>query len=155
MNSRLGDGADEVGVANHAHKGHAVAQLLHHVPPGPLAEGADDGRAGDEDLFALLRLTPDTVFRDLKPFVSGVDGAELVELFHQQRALTDDRIQRHVVAHFDKVNLLALHAHVDGALHAGDAAAKDHHAVGDGLLVLVLVVDKDHVLSIQAGDRRA
>ena len=151
----FGDGADRVGVADHAHPRRTVVELLRHVPAGTLTEGADDRCAGDEDFLPFFRLTPDTFGSYLKTLVTSVHGAELIELFEQQRALADHGVKRHGVTHFDEVDLSALQPHVDGAFHAGDPAAEDDYRVGDGLFVLVLIVDQDHVLTVKARDRWA
>lgn len=114
----LRDRADRVRVTNDAYKGSTVKQLFYGLAVGTLTQSTYNRRAGDKDLFAVLCPADNTLCRNLKPSVPGVNACVLRQLFKQDGALADNGVGGDLVTKLYKVYAFPLHTEMYGTFNA-------------------------------------
>ena len=151
---RVGDVAHPGAVADLPDEGGAAPELIYGVPVGPLAHGADHGLAGNQHFLPFPVFADQALFRYPQSLQAGVNRGILVHLLHENRPVPDVAVHCQGVPHLHQMDLLSLHAQMDGAFAACQAAAQHHHGVRHLLLFQVVVVDHHYIVSINSRQGR-
>ena len=145
-------GADAV--PHFADEGSGVAQGVHVGAVGALADGADNRPAGNEYFVSRTILAHQTFLRHTQAGEAGMGRDISVDLFHEDGPVPDVAVRGERVAHFHQMHCLSLHAQVNGALAAGEAAAENNDGVPHLVFLQIVVIDDHHIGTVDARKRR-
>ena len=104
--------------------------------------------------FSILVFTDDALCRHLFAFVTGMHGNVFGNLRQQQRTMSYISVRRQFITHLHQMNLFSFHAQMDGTFASGQSASEYHYLIRHFVFLQIIVVDDNHVISVQTRNRR-
>ena len=140
-------------VADYRYIGSSIDEFIYNLTVCTLSQCTDDGSSAHEYLFTVLIQALYAFCRNFRAAESGQDLHALLQLRHEQRAMSYVRIRCQHITHLHNLYLLAFLCEVQGTFTAGQPAAQYNNLVADFVLLLVVVVHNHYIRSGQSRDR--